>query len=357
MKQKSNCSANPIAQLVRAHQLDVAIDRAKSAQGTPDIPVVQAVWTLAREAQPDAGFVAALSVRLRERYITAPISTEHLLLQPSNPVQHLRKGKLLMRLSWGMTIVCTVLITLTLVLLIRPAMAPAKQILAKAADATARRPGMVEHIVVENHLTISLASAASEPVQFSIVEEWRQLAAAHDAAVITTARSTIHYAIADVQRQMPVSWAYESAARVCYLTRSNYPKITREPGSDSAGCIATSQSLRPFIPELAAPNIETGLQLWINRLQADIETLVYEQTTFFGKPAFSFSEKSDAGTFTLYIDPETTFPLGFVAHTPTYNLTQIVHIYEIIAADAVAETPFTWPPASLGNAFEVELRQ
>lgn len=257
-----------------------------------------------------------------------------------------------MRLSWRMTIVCTVLITLALVLVLRPTTLPAKRILANAAAATARRPGMMEHMVVENYLEITLASAPATR-EFYIVEVWRKLDAAPGNAVAITAHSAIRYAIADVQRQMPVSWAYATADKTCYLTRDRYGTIASPPDSDAAGCLFGTRDARLFIPELASPNIETDLQLWINRLQGEVATLMYEQTTFFGKPAFSLTEKQGTATFTLYVDPETTYPLGFVARTPVYTLTQIVHIYEVVAAESITEAPFVWPPVVLGEGLEI----
>jgi len=351
-------------QWMSAQQLDAAIDCAQAASTYPQAPVVQALNALTDEAQPDAAFVAALSRRLQACYTTAPVapSKTHACFDAlSTAIKHLRPArsrdmrgnKLLMRLSWGMTIVCTVLITLALVLVLRPATLPAERILANAAAATARRPGMVEHMVVENYLEMTLASAPTAR-EFYIVEEWRKLDAVQGGAVATTARSTIRYAIADVQRQMPVSWGYTAADKTCYLTRDRFGAIARLPDADAVGCLPGDRDARPFVPELASPNIETDLQLWINRLQGEVAALVYEQTTFFGKPAFSFTERQGTATFTLYIDPETTYPLGFVARTPVYTLTQIVHIYEIVAAESLPEAPFAWPPTALGEGFEVE---
>jgi hypothetical protein len=346
-------------QWVYARQLDAVIDRAQAASPYPQAPVVQALNALTDEAQPDAAFVEALSLRLQACYTTAPaipsktrprfddLTTAINRLRPARS-RDVGGNKLLMRLSWGMTIVCTVLITLALVLVLRPTMLPAERILAGAAAATARRPGMVEHMVVENYLEMTLASAPTTR-EFYIVEEWRKLDAVHGGAVATTARSTVRYAIADVQRQMPISWAYTTADKTCYLTRDRYDVIAGPPDADAVGCLPGAGNARIFIPELATPNIETDLQLWINRLQGEVATLVYEQTTFFGKPAFSFTEKQGTATFTLYLDPETTYPLGFVARTPVYSLTQIVHVYEIVAAESLTVAPFTWPPVALGE--------
>lgn len=349
-------------QWIDAQRLDTAMDHARATSAYPQAPVVQALNALTDEAQPDAAFVEALSRRLQVCYTATPASETHArvsarrfnalraaknrLLQ--NRSTGMGRNKLLMRLSWGMTVVCTVLITLAVVLALRPSMLPAKRILAGAAAATARRPGMVEHLVVESYLEITLASAPATR-EFYIVEAWRKLDAAPGGAAAITARSTIRYAIADVQRQMPVSWAYATVDKTCYLTRDRYGTVAAPPDADAMGCLPGDRGARLFIPELASPNIETDLQLWINRLQGEVETLVYEQTTFFGKPAFSFTEKQGAATFTLYVDPNTTYPLGFVARTPAYTLTQIIHIYEIVAAESLTEDPFVWPPVALGE--------
>lgn len=363
MKRKPEIRTNSVVQWVSAQRLDAAIDRAQATSSYPQAPVVQALNALTDEAQPDVAFVEALSLRLQTGYTTAPaipsktrprfdaLATAINRLRPARS-SDVGRNKLLIRLSWGMTIVCTVLMTLALVLVLRPTMLPAERILANAAAATARRPGMVEHVVVENYLEITLASAPTTR-DFYIVEEWRELEAVQGGAVATTARSTVRYAIADVQRQMPVSWAYAAADKTCSLTRDRYGVIAGPPDADAVGCLPGVSDTRLSIPELAAPNIETDLQLWINRLQGEVATLAYEQTTFFGKPAFSFTEKQGAATFTLYVDPETTYPLGFVARTPVYTLTQIVHVYEIVAAESLTEASFVWPPVALGEGFEI----
>jgi len=66
----------------------------------------------------------------------------------------------------------------------------------------------------------------------------------------------------------------------------------------------------------------------------------------------SFAEVDATTRFTLDVDPETAFPLGFVAQTPHYVLIQIVHIYALVASDGLESEPFTWLPLALSNAAE-----
>lgn len=305
----------------------------------------------------DPAFIAGLSTRLRDAYpasITTPWQRfKQALLHVGDTLFKPAKGKTMTRLTWGLTVLCTVIATLATVMLMQPTSLPAYQILAHAAEATSRQPGKVEHSVVETRFK-SLATGEENAY---LLEDWKRIGTTLDGNLTTVERTTAHYAADDVALTQPVSWAYETWVKTCFLDLRHYPVLYYDAGADTEGCITAEQAVRFFIPTPVGHYAEASPQTWISRLQSNADALAYHEDQFNNKHVFRLTEQRDAATLTLYIERESYQPVGFVAQTPNYVLTQIVHRYEVVSIDELAFDPFIWPPASLAEGFHAVPRQ
>ena len=104
------------------------------------------------------------------------------------------------------------------------------------------------------------------------------------------------------------------------------------------------QAARIFIPGLGGQYAADSPQAWISRLQTNADALAYHEDQFAGQHVYSLIEQRGDDTLTLYVDRKSYQPVGFVAQTPDYTLTQIVHQYEVINVEDLPFDPFIWPP-------------
>lgn len=299
----------------------------------------------ATDLRADPAFVADLSARLWVRHPACAGSPE------AGRPQGLRRlfisnreRSWLMRLTWGMTILATVVATLLVVLLLQPRALPADGLLAKAAAATVRCPGCVEHAVVETRL---YAQADPAQVRGYVTEAWTRLGPTFDGHVTPVEQVAARYPLTDAAR--PLSWSYESWPRRCFFDLRDYPRVYYDTGADAQGCIDGESAVRLTLPDPLVHAAEAGPQGWIGRLRSGTAELTPHRATFDGRRVYGLIEHRDDITLTLYLDRRDYLPVGFVAETPTYRLTQTVRRYEVVAPEALPGAPFAWPPASLAG--------
>ncbi len=336
-----------------ADLLDAYMEQAADAKNAgPGIANAALTADLLREdvqtTQATPAFVATLSAQLRDAHASRTMPVWQRITQTLTELFKPAKGKTMTRLTWGLTVLCSVVATLLVVLLTQPRKLTTRQILAEAAEATSRRSGMVEHIIVE----IRLKNLAENTETAYILEEWQAIGAAMDGNLITTGRATAHYAAGDDALTRPLSWAYETWDKACFLDLQDYPNIYRDANTDAAGCVSVEQTVRLYIPGPIGQPAEASPQAWISRLQASGDPLVYQKDTFNEQLVYRLSEVREDATLTLYVDRESYLPVGFVAQTPNYVLTQSVRIYEVKPQDAFSSDPFAWPPATLADGFQ-----
>lgn len=253
-----------------------------------------------------------------------------------------------MRLTWGVTILCAVIATLIAVALLNPRALPADKILADSVAATSRAPGIIEHTILEIQLE-KLDGDAATIVSHTFVEDWQRIGDTLDGHLLTVERITARYAAGDSGQRVPLSWAYETWSQHCFLDLSDTPYVYRDPETDAHGCTTMGQIVQLTIPGAVFQAAEAGPQTWAGRLQVNPARIEDHKSTFQGKPVYSLTEQNPNATLTLYVDRKTYLPVGFVAETPEYRLTQIVHTYEIISPDSSAVDPFAWPPAAIAD--------
>ncbi len=316
--------------------------------------VAQSAWVAdvlredAEATHADPAFVAKLSAQLRTAHADRTASLWQRAIQSLKLLFKPTKGRTMTRLTWGLTVLCTVIVTLLTLLLLQPRTLPAQHILAQAAEATLREAGQVEHIVVETRLK---DIAQNEETAY-ISEDWSAIGTTMDGYLITVERTTARYAAEDVALAQPVSWSYESWAKSCFLDLQSYPTIYYDPGADPEGCVNVEQTARLSIPSPVGQPVQASPQTWVSRLQVDMEDLIYQEDHFNHRPVYSLTDVYEDTTLTLYIDRETYRPLGFVAQTPNYVLTQTVLHYTVQSRDALPFDPFTWPPAPFAEDFQ-----
>jgi len=325
---------------------------AEMAAHRPNAIVADALRKDATDIHAARPFVASLSEQLRERYATRKLTIwqrfARALSTQCNP-----KGKTMTRLTWGLTVLTTVIVTLATVVLSQPRALPAERILAHAAEATLRQPGRVEHIVVETQFD---NVATGEKVAY-IIADWQRIDTTLDGHLTISEHTSARYAGDDDDLTLPLSWTYETWSTTCFLDLTDVPTIYRDPGTDEHGCIMLDQAARIFTPSWAGQIAADNPQAWISRLQTNTDALAYHaKNQFAGRPVYSLVEQRGGNTLTLYIDRETYQPVGFIAQTPDYTLTQIVHQYEILNAEDLAFDPFAWPPTTLAEGFQASPR-
>ncbi len=328
-----------------AERLDAYLEGRRGAP--PEIAEAACVAEIlsgdAAEIRASAAFVETLSARLRAHH---PAGEDRPQPQRTPALKRLlisdHKRSRLMRLTWGVTILATVVVTLLAVLLLQPRSLPADRLLAEAAEATTRRPGQVEHVVVETRLH---AQNGDPGVQGYVTEEWTRIGATLDGHLTAVEQVAARYPLTGTAR--PLSWSYESWPRRCYLDVRDYPRVYYDAGADAQGCVAVEDAVHLALPDPLAQAAEAGPHGWIGRLRADTAGLIPHKATFDGRRVYSLVEHRDAITLTLYLDRHDYLPVGFVAETPTYRLTQTVRRYEVVAPEALPGEPFAWPPASL----------
>jgi hypothetical protein len=298
----------------------------------------------------DPAFIDALSARLQTHAQmrgvnpgTAPSFWKkcRYLIARFTMVPHRRN--LVMRLTWAMTIIVAVLATLSAVLVTRPTALPPDQILARASAATQLESEKVEHTVVETRFE-KLAAGDREAVSSYIAEDWRHIEATLDDRLITVERTSARYTVTDTERKHPISWAYETWSKRCFLDLADYPTIYRDAGTDEIGCLLIEEIVRLSIPGTLDEITEAGPRAWIGRLQVKPETLQYRTTTFEGENVYRVTEAHEGITLTLYLSRRDYLPVAFIAEAQGYRLTQIVEAYEVITREALSTDPFVWPP-------------
>jgi hypothetical protein len=158
--------------------------------------------------------------------------------------------------------------------------------------------------------------------------------------------ATARYAVSDNLRTQPLSWAYETWSRRCFLDLAT-PADSATPAAPvdrAGGCVSVEDAVHISLPGLLDQVAETSPQAWIGRLQVNAEDLKKETSAFNGRQVTSWIEFRREMTLTLHLNVDSYVPVGFVAETRSYRLTQTVHLYEIVDPESLPYDPFAWPP-------------
>lgn len=304
------------------------------------------------EIDPSPEFVA----RLRHRF--------QLSLSKSS------RGNVYIRRRWLLAGAAVVL-ALTLVLVWNPLTPSAADVLARTADTVAIAPGYIEYKVFRTEIEI-ISSDGSVMIKRDIAEYWGREVVTTDNLLTTAEVAGMIYDEDDVELVHPLAQIYYSPPEFCF--RSLSALAPAFPKANSEGCIVYKTDFND--PGPFARFYDEGLREWIGRMEDNIESIEFQETSFNDRPVFSLKYhdisvsqataestssqgvESASGTTaiyteTLYIDRETYMPVGLTyefsddssgSMIVTQIGTQTILEYAVLDPKDLDFDPFAWPP-------------